>query len=149
MNTILGVKVTRAVPGVLVILCEGRNRKGFYICRSCGSHMVERQAGHKTPSGSDCKGTLERFSLGHELATDVVRLQFPSVSREWDAYSVAYAILPGAADTLEVPDTDLNVTISGGEPSEESAVLLYDNVPGGAGRAGGATGTRTGLCRCA
>ena len=132
-KTVLGVQVTRAVPGVLVILCEGRNREGFYICRSCGSHMAGPQAGHKSPSDSDCMGTLERFSLGHELHTDVVRLQFPLVHGEWDAYSVAYAVLLGAADTLEVPDTDLNVTITGGERPGESAVVLYDNVPGGAG----------------
>ena len=130
---VLGVQVTRAVPGVLVILCEGRNRGGFYICRSCGSHMAAPQAGHKSPSDSDCMGTLERFSLGHELHTDVVRLQFPMVHGEWDAYSVAYAVLLGAADTLEVPDTDLNVTITGGERPGESAVVLYDSVPGGAG----------------
>ncbi|MCY4535259.1 MAG: DUF1998 domain-containing protein [Bryobacterales bacterium] len=133
VKTIFGVQVTKAVPGVLVILCEGRNREGFYICRSCGSHMAAPQASHKSPSDSDCMGTLERFSLGHELATDVVRLQFPMVYEEWDAYSVAYAILLGAADTLEVPDTDLNVTITGGDGRGEAAVVLYDNVPGGAG----------------
>ena len=132
-KTMFGVEVTQAVPGVLVILCEGRNREGFYICRSCGRHMAAPQAGHKSPADSDCMGTLERFSLGHELATDVVRLQFPLVHSEWDAYSVAYAVLLGAADTLEVPDTDLNVTITGGDRPGESAVVLYDNVPGGAG----------------
>ena len=130
---LLGVQVTRAVPGVLVVLCEGRNRQGFCICRSCGAHMAEPQPVHKSPSGSECAGTLERFSLGHELATDVVRLQFARVHGEWDAYSVAYAVLLGAADTLEVPDTDLNVTIAGGDHPGESAVVLYDNVPGGAG----------------
>ena len=132
-KNLMGVQVTRAVPGVLVILCEGRNKGGFRICRSCGTHMVEPQASHKSPSGSDCNGTLEQFSLGHELATDVVRLQFAMVHEEWDAYSVAYAVLLGAADTLEVPDTDLNVTIAGGDRPGESAVVLYDNVPGGAG----------------
>ena len=132
-KTMFAVQVTQAVPGVLVILCEGRNQEGFYICRSCGSHMAAPQAGHRSPSDSDCMGTLERFSLGHELATDVVRLQFPTVHGEWDAYSVAYAVLLGAADTLEVPDTDLNVTITGGDRPGESAIVLYDNVPGGAG----------------
>ena len=132
-KSILGVQVTKAVPGVLVILCEGRNREGFYICRSCGTHMAGPQARHKSPSNSECRGTLERFSLGHELATDVVRLQFSQLLGEWDAYSVAYAVLLGAADTLEVPDTDLNVTITGGDQTGESAVVLYDNVPGGAG----------------
>ena len=125
--------MTQAVPGVLVILCEGRNREGFYICRSCGRHMATPQATHKSPSDSDCLGTLERFSLGHELHTDVVRLQFPMLHAEWDAFSVAYAVLLGAANTLEVPDTDLNVTIAGGDRPGESAIVLYDNVPGGAG----------------
>ena len=132
-KTILGVQVTKALPGTLVILCEGRNREGFYICRSCGAHMTGPQGGHRSPSDSECKGALEQFSLGHELATDVVRLQFPQLCGEWDAYSVAYAVLLGAAETLDVPDTDLNVTITGGDNPGESAIVLYDNVPGGAG----------------
>lgn len=133
MKTICGIQMTKASPGELVILCEGRNKKGFYICRSCGSHMSALKDGHKSPSNSDCNGTLEQFSLGHELVTDVVRLQFPQLHDERDAYSVAYAVLLGAANTLEVPDTDLNVTITRGNPPGESAVLLYDDVPGGAG----------------
>ena len=132
-KTILGVQVTKALPGTLVILCEGRNREGFYICRSCGAHMTGPKGEHKSPSDSECKGTLERFSLGHELVTDVVRLQFPGLCGEWDAYSVAHAVLLGAAETLNVPDTDLNVTITGGDNPGESAIVLYDNVPGGAG----------------
>ena len=132
-KTILGVQVTKALPGTLVILCEGRNREGFYICRSCGTHMTGRQGEHRSPSDSECKGTLEQFSLGHELATDVVRLQFPRLCGEWDAHSVAYALLLGAAETLDVPDTDLNVTITNGDNPGESAIVLYDNVPGGAG----------------
>ena len=50
-----------------------------------------------------------------------------------DAYSVAYAVLFGAAESLDVPDTDLNVTIAAGTIPGESAIVLYDNVPGGAG----------------
>ena len=132
-KAILGVQVTKALPGTLVILCEGRNREGFYICRSCGAHMTGPQGEHKSPSDSECRGTLERFSLGHELVTDVVCLQFPQLRGEWDAYSVAYAVVLGAAKTLDVPDTDLNVTVTGGDNPGESAIVLYDNVPGGAG----------------
>ena len=132
-KTIVGVQVTKAVPGVLVILCEGRKRDGFYICRSCGSHMITPQAKHNSPYNLECSGTLEKFSLGHELATDVVRLQFQLLHGEWDAYSVAYAVLLGAADILEIPNTDLNVTITGVDYPNDSAVILYDNVPGGAG----------------
>ena len=132
-ETIRGIQVTRAVPGVLVILCEGRSRDGFHICRTCGAAMAAMKAQHKSPLDSDCKGELEQFSLGHELHTDVVRLQFPKIHDEWDAYSVAYAVLLGAADALQVPDTDLNVTIAGDTRTGELAVVLYDNVPGGAG----------------
>ena len=132
-KTLFGVQVTKAMPGTLVILCEGRNREGFHICRSCGAHMTEPKSEHKTPSASTCQGTLARFSLGHELVTDVVRLQFPQPTEELDTYSVAYAVLLGATETLDVPDTDLNVTITGGSNPRESAIVLYDNVPGGAG----------------
>lgn len=128
-----GIQVTKAQPGTLVILCEGRNREGFRICRRCGAHMAAPAASHRSPSDSECGGTLERFSLGHELVTDVVRLQFPGMSGEWDAYSVAYAVVLGAAEALDVPDTDLNVTITAGVNLSGSAIVLYDNVPGGAG----------------
>ena len=131
-KAILGVQVTKAMPGTLVILCEGWNKEGFYICRSCGAHMTGPKAEHKSPSDSRCAGSLDRFSLGHELVTDVVRLQFPQLTGEWDAYSVAYAVLLGAAETLDVPDADLNVTITGSSNTGESAIVLYDNVPGGA-----------------
>ena len=67
------------------------------------------------------------------MVTDIVRLQFPRLGGEWDAYSVAYALLLGAATALDVPDTDLNVTIARGDHSKESAIVLYDDVPGGAG----------------
>ena len=129
----LDVKVTQAQPGSLVILCEGKDKAGFYICRTCGRHMTKPQGTHKTPDESQCSGTLERFSLGHELVTDVVRLRFPLLTDEWDAYSLAYAVLLGATDTMEVPDADLNVTITGGASPNEAAIVLYDNVPGGAG----------------
>ena len=132
-KTILGVQVTKAIPGILVIVCEGTNRKGFYICRTCGAHMTKPRATHQSPWDTNCKGTLEWFSLGHELVTDIMCLQFPGLCDEWDAYSVAYAVLLGAANTLGIPDRDLNVTITAGDNPHESAIVLYDNVPGGAG----------------
>lgn len=130
---ILGAQVSKALPGTLVILCEGRNREGFFICRSCGAQMTKAEWPHKSPLNSKCKGKLEKFSLGHELVTDVTRLEFPGLNDEWVAYSIAYAMMLGAAETLDVPDTDLNVTIAGGSNPDTSAIVLYDNVPGGAG----------------
>ncbi len=128
------IKITRASPGTLVILCEGKKKQGFYICRSCGAHFTKPQSSsHKTPWGSDCECALGKYSLGHELVTDVVRLQFPGLCEPWQAYSVAYSIMLGASAALSVPDRDLNVTIAKGENPNEIAIILYDNVPGGAG----------------
>ena len=95
--------------------------------------MTQPAREHESPSGTTCRGALDRFSLGHELGTDVVRLQFQGLFGEWEAYSVAYAVLLGAAYSLDVPDTDLNVTIAGGSTPNASTIVLYDNVPGGAG----------------
>ena len=131
-KNIHGVNITKASSGTLVILCEGKNGGGFYICGDCGTHMTEPRGMHKSPFNHQCSGTLSRYSLGYELVTDVVRLQFPQLIEEWEAYSVAYAVLMGASKTLNVPNNDLNVTITAGDDLE-SAVVLYDNVPGGAG----------------
>ena len=130
--------MTKAAPGTLVVLCEGHDRQGFYICLTCGSHLTEQEHEHRTPWDTPCSGTLQHFALGHELVTDVVRLQIPHLDGEWTAYSVGYALLLGAADRLGVPDTDLNVTIAGIDESATVtsttvSIVLYDNVPGGAG----------------
>ena len=133
-KTLAGVRATKAQPGTLVVLCEGRNRRGFYICLSCGAHDTRRKSNHKSPAGRDCQGKWKRLSLGHELVTDVLRLRFPGRLGEWEAYSVAYAVLLGSAARLHVPNTDLNVTITGGAHADSgAAIVLYDNVPGGAG----------------
>ena len=130
---VLGVDITPALPGRMVVLCEGKNGSLFYICRTCGSGYAERQASHKTPEGKPCDATLDRLALGHEFVTDVVRLQFPELNNEWSAYSLAYSILLGTSQQLGVPDTDLNTTITASNRAEKYAIILYDNVPGGAG----------------
>ncbi len=128
-----GLRVSSASSGTLVVLCEGRGGRGFLVCRSCGAHLAKRAARHRSPSDRECRGTLEQFSLGHELVTDVVRMEFPGLRDQWAAYSVAYAVLLGAADAIGVPQNDLNVTIAAGTEPDAAAVVLYDNVPGGAG----------------
>ena len=129
---LFGIRITQALQGSLVVLCEGKSGSGFYICRSCGAHYTERKASHKTPEDRDCSGMLEQFSLGHEFVTDVVHVQFPGLVDQWEAYSLAYAVLLGAAEALDVPDADLNVTISR-DTTNDAVIVLYDNVPGGAG----------------
>ena len=57
----------------------------------------------------------------------MVRARFPDPLSDWDRHSVGYALALGAADAVAVPERDLNVTLA------PDAIILYDDVPGGAG----------------
>ncbi|MGH9351513.1 MAG: DUF1998 domain-containing protein, partial [Terriglobia bacterium] len=91
----------------------------------------------------ECHGTLDQVSLGHEFMTDVLKLQFhlkpeENIEPVWLAHSLAYALVEGAADeeVLAIPSTDLNATVAHRAHSEQNflpPIILYDNVPGGAG----------------
>jgi hypothetical protein len=132
------ITMKKASPGLMVVLCEGRRGEGFYICSTCGAGFRKPEKRHKTPYGHDCNGRLEQVSLGHEFVTDVVQIQFhpkPDGDMEavWFAYSLAYALVEGAAEVLEVPSTDLSATVAHSEQYPLPPIILYDNVPGGAG----------------
>ncbi|NLH89560.1 MAG: DEAD/DEAH box helicase [Treponema sp.] len=132
------VKLSKVSPGQMVVICEGRRSEGFYICNQCGAGFRSREGRHKNPYGEDCSGTLEQVSLGHEFITDVLQIQFLEPLQDntegiWFGYSLAYAIVEGAAEILEVPSADLNVTISYQNREAVPPIVLYDNVPGGAG----------------
>lgn len=132
------ITMKKASPGLMVVLCEGRRGEGFYICSECGAGFRGREKNHKTPYGQDCRGTLEQVSLGHEFVTDVLELQFRlepegDIERVWFAHSLAYALVEGAAEVLEVPSSDLSATVAYREHVPVPPIILYDNVPGGAG----------------
>lgn len=125
-------------PGYMVVLCEGRKGKGFYVCKTCGAGITKRENSHKTPFGQECRGTFEQVSLGHEFVTDILKLQFlPKLQASEDslhfAYSLASALVEGTAAFLEVPPTDLSATVANFENHSVPPIILYDNVPGGAG----------------
>jgi uncharacterized C2H2 Zn-finger protein len=142
------VILTTISPGYMVVVCEGRRGEGFFICRECGAgfrSIKEFRKGHDTPQGYRCKVKPEvlretRVSLGHELVTDVLKIQFcphPPAHIEmptWFAFSLAYAMVEGAAEILGVPSNDLNASVAyGSESYLIPPIILYDNVPGGAG----------------
>jgi len=135
------LELTKASPALMVVICEGPRGAGFYICPVCGAGFTARKGPpHETPWGQPCHGCLERTALGHEFVTDVVQLEValqPRGSRGesvWWAYSLAYALLEGAAEVMEAPAADLNATVAyAGTDTALPPVVLYDNVPGGAG----------------
>ncbi|HCC34009.1 MAG TPA: hypothetical protein DEQ28_08985 [Clostridiales bacterium] len=132
------VRLTKASPGQLVVICEGRRGEGFYICLDCGTGLRQRKRSHETPYDQACTGKLKSLSIGHEFDTDVVRLQFtascpPGQEPAWTAYALAYALIAGAAEVLQVSDTDLSATVGHADCHPLPPVILYDDVPGGAG----------------
>ena len=132
------IQLTKASPGLMVVLCEGRRGRGFYICGQCGAGFRDAKNQHENAYGEKCSGTLERVSLGHEFITDVLQIRFVLPFQDntegiWFAYSLAYALVEGAANALEVPPTDLSATIAYESGSSIPPLVLYDNVPGGAG----------------
>jgi hypothetical protein len=133
------VIIKKASPGLMTVLCEGRRGEGFYVCGQCGTGFKKRESHHKTSYSQDCPGTLEKVSLGHEFETDVLQLQFlpkPEGDMEpsWFAFSLAYALVEGAAEVLEVPSADISATVAyGSQLHSIPPIIVYDNVPGGAG----------------
>lgn len=138
-----GVEISKAVPAKMVVLCEGRRGQGFRVCTACGAGYKQLSRKlmkeHLSPLGLKCTGQwTDQISLGHEFETDVVRIKFLLQPKEtdliWFSYSFAYALVEGIADTLEVPPSDLNATVEhANEVGVVPPIILYDNVPGGAG----------------
>lgn len=132
--------LTKVSPGYMVVLCEGRRGEGFYICQKCGAGFRKLEFKHKTAQGNNCNGTLDLVSLGHEFLTDILKIEFthpspPGVDNVWFAYSLAYALVQGATFMLQLPLNEINATIANfsGDNMYPPPIILYDNVPGGAG----------------
>ncbi len=125
--------------GVLAVLNPGKMKKGFWLCPFCGygdTIAADRPKTHKTPWGAPCKGKLRKAFLGHEFQSDVLEIRFAGVtSAKYDQsfwLSLTAAMLAGAAKALDIERDDIDGTVLrfGGD---YCAVVLFDNVPGGAG----------------
>jgi len=139
------IELTKTSPGEMVVLCEGYKGQGFYLCSRCGTGFRELskseiENGHEDFLGNKCNYRPERFlSLGHDFVTDVLKMTFyrpysGKIEPQWFALTLAYAILEGASSVIDIPAHELDVTVHaydlhGMAPS----IILYDNVPGGAG----------------
>lgn len=139
------IELTKTSPGEMVVLCEGYKGQGFYVCPKCGAGFRELtragiENGHEDFLGRKCRCRPERFlSLGHDFVTDVLKIIFwkahkLDIESQWFTFTLAYAILEGAAKVLEVPSNELNVTVNAYDMQASfPSIILYDNVPGGAG----------------
>jgi len=134
--------------GKLALVNSGRFNRGFRVCETCGFAQPapdqptgRRQRSshtHQNPrTGRDCRGRLATYHLGHEFLTDVLELRLAGLLASRVDYelwlSVLYAVLEGASETLDIRRDDLDGTLYRYSADIAPALVLYDNVPGGAG----------------
>jgi len=129
--------------GRLVVVNNGPEGNGFRICHHCGyGAPAPSQRGdgagteeHRNPRTQDsCSGTLYHYHLGHSFLTDVTefRVDDPDVRV---TRSLLYALLEGAAHSLGIRRDDIDGTLYWTGNANRPSLVLFDNVPGGAGHA--------------
>ncbi len=128
-----------ASMGKLAVINQGKGG-GFWVCRSCGysehhTRDTKKEKKHKTPWGNDCDGPFFVTDLAHEFITDTIELQLLSGTSDSDHLwlSLLYAILEGAAYALDIARDDIDGCLYYHEGYGAPALILYDEVPGGAG----------------
>ena len=131
--------------GKLFVLNQGTNRQGLYVCPECGFacelsaiSTANKNGKHLDALGRTCRGTLINVSLGHEFATDIVKITLPehfvrldtsgNTEKKDQHLSTLFAILEGAASALEISRDDISGCVA-----EDGALILYDDTPGGSG----------------
>jgi hypothetical protein len=134
--------------GKLAVVNSGHDGRGFRVCESCGfaqpapnppkGKRRRSKPKHKNPrTGKECGGRLYTYHLGHEFLTDVLELRCDGLIASRASYdtwlSVLYALLEGASETLGIRREDLDGTLYRHNIDLPPAIVLFDNVPGGAG----------------
>lgn len=116
-------------------------RLGFQVCTRCGGAAI---GGEEIEHIRWCKESglpprIENFSaLGTSFVSDVLELVFdidsaPScINDDWE--SVMWALFTAAAKILDAPETELGGTLYENE-THGISLLIFDDVPGGAGYA--------------
>ncbi len=121
--------------GKLSVISKGKSAKGYKICSACGSMLYDKDGKHKNTKNKDCTGTLEKTTvhLGHEFMSDILEIAFEESRPHPELWeSLLYALLNGISLELGINRRDINGCVRykhGAIPS----LILFDNVPGGAG----------------
>lgn len=123
------------------------NKSNFYMCPVCGySDIVKGRVQtpttlkkHKNFRQFDCNcEDLEQVKLGHSFQTDVARFTIPMLE-SYDkedfarALSFMYAFLEGISNGLGIERNDIDGILELNLEQYSYDILIYDNVPGGAG----------------
>jgi hypothetical protein len=134
--------------GWLAVVNDGYQR-GFRVCMTCGwaepilpSQKVfsigRARTSHENPITSrPCMGTLENYHLGHRFMTDILEIRLfgtqPLLTKTSAMLSLLYALLDGASEELGIRRNDIDGTLYIRKFGDPPSIIIYDNVPGGAG----------------
>jgi hypothetical protein len=160
---IRGFDLTYRPDGELLVVNRGEYERGFAVCLRCGYSDSEwnkrRAAGLDTlPGGFDSHTSLRdddprhtcrksgeqcppvhRFQvLGARQVTDALLAEFgflgPDAENAALVQSLGYALLRGGCRVLGLDSREMGLlAVPTGNDGSEWGVVLYDNVPGGAG----------------
>ncbi|GIU81980.1 MAG: DEAD/DEAH box helicase [Acidobacteria bacterium] len=162
------------VDGRLAVLNRAGFKVCFscgYAERMSNDRRKKNSKEHKTPWGKACNGYLDGpIDLGHEFKTDVLRLDFtlhgevlsllqkeqsqgsssyqtsiPGGNSFW--LSLLYALLEGASVSLSVARSDLDGCLYPNGIGKNPSIVLFDNVPGGAGHVRRLTENEDAICQ--
>lgn len=133
------VRSRYASNGQLCALNEGYGSGGFSVCKRCGAAGTKAK---DIPHWESCKKSdgspvVEHYqALGTAFTSDVLELSF-DLDRPLDMeknswISVTWALFTAGAKMLDIPETELGGTTYPTGPASFS-MMIYDNVPGGAG----------------
>jgi hypothetical protein len=138
-----GIIVETSVNDELLVV----NKSVFYMCNECGYAEIPKistgvpnlKKSHRNYRRYECSSEeLVRTRLGHNFQTDVARLTIPSLEVHGkEDYAVAlsflYALLEGISIALQIERKDIDGLLEFNSECSSYDVLIYDNVPGGAG----------------
>ncbi|MDR2168921.1 MAG: DEAD/DEAH box helicase [Planctomycetaceae bacterium] len=135
--------------GKLMVLNLGTYGKGgFIICPKCGRNCDSMNGEHDNPHSKSKKTCsiqndderIDFAAIGHIYNTDICWLEFSNTTdhaiSDLDFWlSLGYAVKNATAEVMNIEPRDLGVTVKpiNADGKKYQAILLYDNVPGGAG----------------
>lgn len=124
------------------------NKSGFYMCPLCGYSDIVKRVDLKSPQTVKSHKNFKQFAcscdeleylrLGHKFQTDVARFTIPMLDSMDkialpQALSFLYAFLEGVSNALGIERNDIDGVLELNLEWQSYDILLYDNVPGGAG----------------
>ncbi len=158
---IRGLRTLYREDGEMLVYNAGDYDKGFVICLKCGyaesenkfgerimnlpknfkNHAPLMKASDRFPCWRDSEeqALLRNQSLAARQTTDVLMLDFSSCLRHYAKHhalhwTLAQALQIAGAKLLELDSRELGtLVVPAGEGGTGLGVVLYDNVPGGAG----------------